>query len=283
MTDTAAPEVETPVSQIYKWSTWIHLGAGAEDCEAVDDERGVNDCSNPLHHHLWCRLPNQYQHREIREAALAAKARRARQYRDPDSDASVILDAELEAIAAEGESAKRAVVDELVAKDWWRDYLEAQAEVAEVEDEDGEKVYEHIARDMKRWEELSREDPDERPADEWSDLESHISAYNVAVDTAREESAKPRREALDAKDISELVDMLRKQRVDIESNGEFSHEYATLEWLACTLTKPAGEPAFASRDVLIKQDESVLTALKDTYNDLEQTQRSDQGGAPGNS
>lgn len=285
-TEVEAPEqaqVETPVSAMYRWSTWLHVGPGADECEAVNEEAGVNDCSNPLHHHLWCRLPNQYQHREIREIALAAKARRARQYRDPDSDASVILDAELEAIGAEGQGAKPAVIDELVAKDWWRDYMEAQADVREREDDEGHQIYEHIARDMTRWTELSAMPEEDRPGDEWTDLEGHIMAYNEAVDAAREEAAKPRREALDSRDISELLDMLRKQRIDIEANAEFSHEYATLEWLTCTLTRPDGDPAFPSREVLVKQDAQLIEALRTTYQDLEQTQRSDQGGAPGNS
>jgi len=281
---TDAPEQDTPIATLYRWSTWVHVGPGAEDCEAVDEAQGTNDCSNPLHHHLWCRLPNQYQHREIREAALAAKARRARQYRDPDSDASVILDAELEAIAAEGEGAKPAIVEELVAKDWWRDYMEAQAAVRELEDEEGAKRFEHIERDMTRWQELAAMDPDARPADEWSELEGHITAYNDAVDAEREAASKPRHDALSERDVSELTDMLRKQRVDMDANGQFQHEYATLEWLTCTLTKPDGPPAFASRDVLVKQDEDLLEQIKAAYIDLETTQRlSAEGGAPGNS
>lgn len=276
-------EVVTPISQIYKWSAWVHVGPGAEECEAVGEEEGRNDCSNPLHTHLWCRLPNQYQHREIREAALAAKARRQRQYRDPESDASVVLDGELEAVVSEGEGAKGAVIEELVAKDWWRDYQEAQADVAELEDEDGTKLYEHIARDVERWTKLSQVPEEERSKDEYDELEAHIMAYNKAVDVRREEAAKPRRDALASKDISELADILRKQRVDMDANGHFAHEYATLEWLACTLTKPAGERAFESRDVLVTQDESVLEAMKSAYIDLENTQRMDQGGAPGNS
>lgn len=280
---TDAPEQTIPVSALYKWSAWVHVGPGAEQCEAIDEERGTNDCSDPLHHHFWCRLPNQYQHRDIREAALAAKARRARQYRDPDSDASVILDAELEAVGAEGEGAKRAIVDELLAKDWWRDYMEAQADVRELEDEGGAKTYEHIGRDMTRWQELAALDAEERPADEWAELEGHITAYNEAVDKARAIAEAPRREALEANDVSTLLDMLRKQRVDVDSNGQFSHEYATLEWLSCTLRKPDGEPAFASREILVKQDEQILEALKATYIDLESTHNSDQGGASGNS
>lgn len=283
MSTDAAEHAQTPISQVYRWSAWVHVGPGAEECEAVNEEQGVNDCSNPLHHHLWCRLPNQYQHREIRESALAAKARRARLYRDPDSDASVILDAELEAIAAEGETAKPDVIDELVAKDWWRDYIEAQADVAELEDEEGAKRFEHINRDIARWQELAAMDPEARPAEEYDELEGHVTAYNKAVDEAREAAAKPRRESLAAKDITELTDMLRKQRIDIDSNGQFTHEYATLEWLTCTRTKPDGDLAFASRDDLVKQDEQLLEALKATYLDLENTQRSDLGGAPGNS
>lgn len=281
--ENAETPTSSPMAELYRWSTWIHLGPGAEDCDEVDEATGTNECHDARHRHLWCRLPNQYQHREIREAALAAKARRQRLYRDADSDASVILDGELEALSASGDLAKEDVVNELVAKDWWRDFAEAQADVREVEDEDGAKLYEHIERDITRWSALSKLPAEERSADELAELEAHCTAYNTAVDAAREAAAQPRRDALMSKDVSELVDILRKQRIEADSNGYFTNEYATLEWLACTLRHPDGAPVFASREVLAGTDDSVLNALRKTFIDLENTQRLDAGGAPGNS
>lgn len=277
---------DAALQQLYRWSAWVHVGPGAEECESVDEATGTNDCSNPLHFHAWCRLPNPLQHRDIRESALAAKARRMRQLRAPDSDANVILEAQLDEIARRGDDAKDDLVEELVAKDWWRDYMEAQADMRELEaGADGERPYQHIERDMTRWQELAAMPENTRPADEYAELEAHITAYNAALDEKRTEIASPRRESLMARDLNELLDMVREQRIDIDSNEHFSNEYATLEWLHCTLrSAPSGAPVFGSMDALRNADAVVIDALKDTFGDLERTQASDhQGGGPGNS
>jgi hypothetical protein len=52
-------------------------------------------CANPDHFHAWIRLPNKFQHADIHAKALASKARRMRALRDPESDASVVMDAEI--------------------------------------------------------------------------------------------------------------------------------------------------------------------------------------------
>lgn len=282
MSTVTAPE--TPISLLYRYSTWLHVGPGAEECEAVNEGAGSNQCSNPLHFHAWCRLPNQYQHRDIREKALAGKARRLRALRDPDSDVAVIMEQEIEALAHQGDAAIPDIVEELTAKDWWRDYIEASQDVREIEDDRGVKTFEHIDADMERWRELAAKPEDERGAD-FAALEEHISAYNTAVDARREEIAKPRREALAARDLNALLDMLSDQRLDAEANGVYLHEYATLEWLTCTLRYPGGPEVFASRDQLERASDEVIEALKATYVDLEKTQNAEtsMGGAPGNS
>jgi hypothetical protein len=61
--------------ELFRYSSWVHIGGGAEDCEEAE----TGTCADPLHFHAWCRLPNQLQHADIRERALASKARRIRQ------------------------------------------------------------------------------------------------------------------------------------------------------------------------------------------------------------
>jgi hypothetical protein len=83
-------------NELFKYSAWVHVGQGAEDCEEARD----GHCGNPLHFHAWCRLPNQLQHEDIRERALAAKARRIRQLRDPEADAYEILESDMSELRA---------------------------------------------------------------------------------------------------------------------------------------------------------------------------------------
>lgn len=274
-----APSV--PISELHKWSAWLHIGPGAEKCEAVSEEQGTNDCSNPLHFHAFCRLPNQFAHREIREEALAAKARRVRSLRTPDSSAAIVLEDELDRLARQGDLAKPALVDELTGQDWWRDFLEAQAEALDTENEDGTKPYEHITRDIDHYARaVAGLDEDALP-EELQQLRDHIDAYNALVDAKREEITAPRRAALEARDVNALIDMVRDQRVDVDSNEAFSHEYNALQWLMCTLRRPGGDPIFASRQVMERSDAAIVDGLKDTYSDLEKTKQ--RGGGPGNS
>lgn len=274
-------EATVPVSELYKWSAWLHVGPGAEKCEAVNEEGGANDCSNPLHFHAFCRLPNPFDHREIREAAQAAKARRVRQLRDPNSDAAVILEDEMDRLAREGDLAKEAIVDELVGQEWWRDFLEATGDVIDMEDEDGSKPFEHIKRDIAHFQKEAGETPDDDLADDLKTLSAHIQRYNNLVDEKQQELTRPRRETLMARDINALIDLVRDQRVDVDSNEAFSHEYATLQWLRGTFTHPGGPPRFQSREVMQRADTPIIEGLKATFNDLERTKQ--QGGGPGNS
>jgi hypothetical protein len=277
-----APSV--PISETYKWSAWLHVGPGADKCEAVNEEQGTNDCSNPLHFHAFCRLPNPFAHREIREEALAAKARRVRALRDPDSNAAVILEDELDRLAREGDLAKPAIVDELVGQDWWRDFLEATADVLEIEDPDGTKPFEHIKRDIAHYNqqiaELDLDEEGELP-EELQQLRDHIERYNTLVDEKREALTAPRREALAAMDLNRLLDMVRDQRIDVDSNEAFAHEYATLQWFLCTLNRPGGEPVFKSQEAMKRADTDVIEGLRAVYVDLEKTKQ--RGGEPGNS
>lgn len=281
--DTIGGEIQrdAPITALYRWSAWCHVGPGADSCEDIDEEQGTNSCSNPSHVHLWCRLPNQFQHREIRERALAAKARRVRQLRDPDSDSAVILEEEMDSLARGGDAMREDIIEELVQKDWWRFHLTAVAEVKDFEDDKDVKPYEHIDADQERLEALNAMPEDERPAEEYKELSAHIEAYAEAVTAAREAEAQPHREALAGRDINSLIDMVRDQRIDIDSNEAFAHTYATLEWQLCTLNRPNGDRVWLTEDNLKAADEAVIVAVQVTYEDLERTK--DQGGGPGNS
>jgi hypothetical protein len=276
----APPEVEVPpvrdnVARLYEYSAWVHIGPGADGCEDVNEDEGRVDCSNPTHFHAWCRLPNQLQHRELREKGLAAKARRTRLLRDPESDAFAILEEELDQLARLGDEAKASIVDEILAKTWWRDYQEAVADVRETEgeaDEDGEpgKLYEHIEDDQQRFLELSEMAPEDRSEDEYESLRRHLTTYNDLVDERARAIAQPARTTLEALDINALVDKVRDDRIESSSMETFLHTYNIREWALCTLrSKVRPERLFPSVEALEQAAPEVIAEIGRVFTDLE--------------
>lgn len=289
-TDVDIPNPKTAVAaesdheRLFRYSAWLHVGDGAHTC----DERETGNCEDPLHFHAWCRLPNPLQHREIRNHALAAKARRARQLRDPQTDAYEVLENELDAIARIGDSAKDDLVEELVRKEWWKDYSEAVADVnTEVVDDVGEDdeaeadetlVWEHIDVDKARLEELkaqAEKEPEIRDGDEYGELERRLIGYYEAIDKRLEELREPRRKTLGEKDISGLIDLARDLRIDVESNEEFTHTYSLWEWATCTRKTVRGAAIWTHPAEMTDSSEEVLVGLQSVYGDLERTKKED--------
>lgn len=261
--------------QLFRFSTWLHVGTGAENC---DDREG--DCGDPHHFHAWCRLPNKLQHREIREHALAAKARRLRQLRDPDSDAYQILELDIDRLSRLGDDAREDLVEELVSKEWWKDYLEAMADVKtlvedDVDEDEGEQlVWEHIDTDRARRNELEIEaaqDPEIRDGDEYRELDKRLDAFDEAIKAREVELRAPRRKKFEEMDISALLDAVRDQRIDAHAQEEFLHVYAIWSWTTCTRRSVNGERLWEHPRDLTDLSEEVLEGLKVAYTDLERT------------
>lgn len=263
-----APEERTP-EQIYRFSTWLHLGPGADKCEAVDEEAGTSDCQNRLHFHAWCRLPNELQVRDIREKAKAAKARRARQLRDPEADSFEILEDEIGELARLGDAAKAEIVEDLLNKTWFSDYLEAVNEVREEEDAEGEKVYATVEEDDKRFHELKEMDPEQRPQEEYDELDRHLAGYTEKVEAALRELQKPRRESLEGRDINSLIDEVREDRIATAAMEDFNVAYSTWEWYLCSYVTPNGLRRFESIKAMHAAAPEVIAGLKETFNELE--------------
>lgn len=249
-------------SQLFRYSSWIHEGHGAADC--AEAETGA--CEDPEHFHAWCRLPNQMQHQDIRERALAAKARRLRQLRDPETDAHVILEADLD----EARRDRETMVDELVGKDWWKRHLEAMKDVEEREE------FKLIDRDRERLRELNAMDANDRPADEFSELERHFAAYTAALEKRRTEIEQPTRDATESLDDDQLVEQIREDRISDEGSQAFMDEYSRWEWFSGTYR--SADPItrrrrFETLEELGEAAPEIVEALRRTFNDLEQALR----------
>lgn len=272
----AAQDEQPPLAErsdpgsLLKFASTVHIGPGAEDCEHRDREKQTRDgagCEDPEHYHLYLRIPNQFQHSDIREKALAAKARRRRQLEDPETDSAVVLEADIDAIRREGEGLRDTLIDELLAKDWLQDYLEAQADVKERDE------FAHIDADRERWNTLDAMDAEERPHEEYDELVKHITAFEDAVEEARKELQRPRREALEGREFEELLGLIREQRIDAESQAAFMETYSKWMWYVGTLkpsaTRPPSERHFANVEAINDAPTDVVLALTEHFTAME--------------
>lgn len=265
---------------LFKYSTWIHAGAGADDCTEVDEDAGTNRCADAAHFHAWIRLPNPFQYREIRERALAAKARKLRQLRSPGSDSADILDGAIDVLAADGEDGKTLLVEELIQHNWWRDYLTAVREIRDLEDEgegaeDGAKLYAHVEEDQRRFAELSAS---EDTSDELEELRAHLKRYSDAVEERCAAIVDPKRAGLTERDVNDLLDMVRTQRIETEAQQEFNHHYSMHEWLSCTF-REFNSPDLVFTDLahMTRAASEVLAEMQTGFQDLERTAQEAQG------
>lgn len=277
----ATPNPETPVTveRLFRYSAWIHLGDGAGECEHVDEEQGTNACTDPGHFHAWCRLPNALQEEQINEKALAAKGRRARLLRDPQTDANASLEAQLDLIAMEGDAVRDAVIAELLDRERWRDLLRATSEVIDMEegqDDEGEPAlpFAHVREDQRRLDELEAlpEEDQQDVHDELVSLRSHLERYNELVLERNKAIVAPKRQALEDLDISDLLDKVRDLRISRDSSTAFANAYSRTVWLWCTLTAPRGTQVFANGGEMDTAAPEIIDALQRTYDDLQQAQ-----------
>jgi len=259
-------EVRTP-KNMFNYSHYVHVGPGSDTCPGGED----GSCADPLHFHSWCRLPNPYQKETIREKALAAKARRVRMLRDLDCDAFDILEQDMDTLLrGDEEEVKVNVVDELVAQKYWENQSEALKDVQEKDE------FEHVEEDLERYRALGVMDEADRNQEEYESLEKHIEAFENAVEEARKEREQPERETLGARDVLDLVDMIREQRIEVEANEWFMREYQKwTQFIGTMRPRPAEKGLPNARvfgDINHLKDQAapeVVEALSDCYQDLE--------------
>lgn len=213
-------------TQIFHYSGYVHVGPGAEECE----EGEAGSCSDPLHFHAWCRMPNKVQHRDIVEKALAAKARRIRAMRDPEADAHAVLEAALGSFDA---GQIDTVIDEIVEVEWRKDYAAALADASE------EEQFERIDADRERFQELLTAGEGDKPeadqTDEFRELARHVETFVTWLRDRARERSQPRRAALRDLGFEKVVDILRQQRIERSGEYEFDRVQTAWVWFVGTL------------------------------------------------
>lgn len=254
---------ENPAVKLNRFSEYIDIGPGAEECEHRRDGK----CGEEEHFHGWCRLPNKFQIADIREKAQAARARVIRQAKDPQTDRYEILENQLAESKAQGSAV---MVEELLNQDMFRHQHQAMRELVEEED----SPYVNVEEDQRRWRELEAMEPEERDNDEYKELTSHLERWNEAVEERYAKIVQPERDALEGRTEDELLDMMRDIAIKEQADGIFMRTFAKYQWLLCTL-KPRGEGkvptdrCFADINALTAAAPEVVAALEVTFNDLE--------------
>lgn len=220
---TEQAQVEEPVAvtatgkRMFRHSQFIDVGEGALECEHKRD----GECADPEHFHAWCRLPNPYQHEDMRNKGLAAKARAIRALKDPEADVTVVLDAELATI--NDESYKDTIIDELLSREWTEDYLKAQ------EDVEAEDDFEHITQDREEWGRVDKANtdiPEEERSEEYKRLRSHMEKYLARIGTRLDEIQKPKREEFGDRSMESIMDLVRSKRIEELGGAAFANSFS---------------------------------------------------------
>ena len=187
--------------------------------------------------------------KDIAEKARAARARRVRSLKDPESDAYVILENELDALR--DESMRVLMVEELLDKDFTADYDTALREVLEIEDPDyvpedeGDeipKLYANIEQDQ---EEYARQVklPEEQRTEDFDELHRTVQRFSEAIQAELEKIIKPKRKTLtEDRTLDELIDMVRQERINQSGNEAYLHTFNSWQWFVCTYKPRKGTP-----------------------------------------
>jgi hypothetical protein len=274
-TEVPTSEAEKTPSERFKWRAWVHYPAEAESCDHAQDGK----CADEEHFHALIRLPNAYQQADIVEKGQAARARKLRALRDPESDAAIILEDQLDVLRG---ADKAILVDELLDRNFTDDYLTAVREVESRDDptfvpegeEDIPKQWEHIDQDREEYM-RQRELPEDQRSDDFELIERHYGEYSDTV-TQQLAAQAPRREHLESLDMEQLIDMVRRERIESLGNEAYLKAYAAWQMFVSTFRGTTGKTQptqrYWSEMAYMRnvEDHDVITAVDEGFKALEQ-------------
>lgn len=272
-------------SKMFRYSEYVDVGDGAVACEHSRD----GECVDPEHFHAWCRLPNPYQHADIRAKGMAAKARRIRALKDPETDEATVLNQSLASL--DDPAFTSVLIDELVSRDWAQDYLDAMAVVSDREE------FEHLEQDREehsRLAALQGDRPEDEQSPEFKALNTHLEAHAAAMKAALAEIQDPKRAELASHSHHQVLALARDARVESEADREFMDTYNAWTCFVGTFHvkrhETLGRPYLPMWDQIGQRDRpaagtmfseapEVIAALAAVYQEL---QLSLQRGSSGN-
>ena len=256
---TDVPVSEKSVNALFRYSEFVHVGEGADSCEHAED----GACENRTHFHAWVTLPNQFQQESLQQKARAARARCQRTLKDPESDAYLIMEADVAELRDGAEPPK--IIEFLLANSEYQDRLTAMRELEESEE------WEHRTEDIMRRREIEAMPEEDRPADEYEQLRREGERYVEALDAKIDEARLPRRRALEGLDKEQLLAQWREERSNVEAGNAFTLTYMRQQWLTCTFSTddPSRPRRFNSVEELEHAAPEIVDALQAAFRSLD--------------
>jgi hypothetical protein len=277
-----AAEATRSSGELFQWSRYVHVGTGATECEHSQDGK-CDHKPAPLpgggmegHFHAWVCLPNTFQIRDIGDKARAAKARKSRALRDPESDSHAVLEEELAELARDGmdrliEAAARAEVEKRLPEI-----------IDGLKDDERFAHQEQDTEEFRRLEALPEADRDD---EEFDRLKAQMLAYSERFDEIVGEQERREREAL-ARTPEQAIEIERRSRIDHISVEAYLHTYYT--WAIYVGTRrpvtqglPLARSFHGPEDLRLAPPE-VVNVLREAMRELEE-KTTVRGDAAGNS
>lgn len=266
-------DAERTHEERFKWRTWVHYPQGASQCENATNGK----CRDADHFHAVCRLPNPFQQQDIVEKASAARARRLRMLRDPESDASIILEDQLQGLR---DADKSILVEELVDRTFAEDYIEAAREVERrmddsyvpEGDEEIPRIYADIDQDREEY--MRRKDlPEDERGDDFEELEKQLGRYGEDVTEQLKLIQQPRLDHFNSLDMEALIDIVRRERIQQQGTDAYLQEYNAWQMYVGTV-KPVekgvpGQRVWADIQDMRNEDGDLILLVKEAFDQMD--------------
>ena len=267
-------EATRTADHLFQYSTYVHAGAGADECEHREDGK----CDDPEHFHAWLCLPNSLQNRDIQDKAKAAKARKKRAMNDaggegrPPSDAFVTLESELDDLLS---GDRKPIIDGLAEREVREHFGDYMLDVQE--------RFENYQQDREEWLRLAALPEEERPDEEYQQLDARMTKFGEAVEERITVERDREAAALEKMSEADLRERLREARIVGEANEASQIAYYT--WLAFVGTRrcPGGLASkryYSTMDDFRAAPPEAVREIDAGLRDLEQ--RTIRGDAAGN-
>lgn len=263
-------EATRSAEELFQWSMYVHVGGGAAECEHGEDGK----CKDPRHFHAWVCLPNTFQIRDIGDKAQAAKARKKRALRDPESDSYAVMEDSLADL-------RRDRMDEVIDGAAKANVTKRLAEI--VEDVRKDERFEHQDQDAEELKRLERLPEEDRDPEEYECLQAQVTEYTRRLQEAIDQQEAREREVL-ANDPDHALEIEREARIETISREVWWHTYYTWAmYVGTRVPVTDGFPTqrkFKQPEDLKNAPPEVVTALREALRQLDErtTVRSDAAG-----
>jgi len=258
--------------ELFQWSKYVHVGAGAAECEHAED----GECKDSQHFHAWVCLPNVFQIRDIGEKARAAKARKKRALLDPESDSYAIMEDELADYARDDMTG---MIERIAQANISKRIGEIVRELQE------DERFENQEQDAEELRRLTALPEDERgDKEEYDRLQAQVLAYGESFEKLVGEQQEREQESLRKQPAEQVIELERRRRIEETSAEMFWHTYYT--WAMYVGARQPVKSGFAIRRKFPQAEDlrsappEVVTALREAIAELENATavRSDAAG-----